>query len=100
VKKAMKTAPELERELGAMRLKAEELGKIEKYKGEDVYTHMVFAEKILDIAKQAKIETTTSSLWNIRDELPEILRETIPKNQPSWTAFAKAIKDVDMGHRA
>lgn len=98
IKKATKTKPELERELGAMRIKTEELGKTEKFRGEDVHTHMVFAEKILDLAKQAKIETTTSSLWNVRDELPEILREKIPENQPSWTAFVQAIKDVDMGH--
>ena len=98
VKKATKSAPELERELGAMRIKTEELGKTEKYKGEDVHTHMVFAEKILDLAKRAKIEETTSGLWNVRDELPEILREKIPEDQTSWTAFAQAIKDIDMGH--
>jgi hypothetical protein len=98
IKKAMKTAPELERELGAMRITTEELGKTEKYKGEDVHTHMIFAEKILDLAKRAKIEGSTSGLWSVRDELPEVLREKIPENQPSWTAFAQAIKDVDMGH--
>ena len=98
VKKAKKTAPELERELGAMRISTEELGKMEKYRGEDVHTHMIFAEKILDLAKRAKIETTTSGLWTVRDELPEILREKIPEDQPSWTAFAQAIKDINMGH--
>jgi hypothetical protein len=98
VKKAKKTAPELERELGAMRILTEELGKTEKYRGEDVHTHMIFAEKVLDLAKRAKIETTTSGLWTVRDALPEILREKIPEAQASWTAFAQAIKDVDMGH--
>ena len=98
VKKATKTAPELERELGTMRITTEELGKTEKFRGEDVYTHTIFTEKILDLAKRAKIETTASGLWNVRDELPEILREKIPENQASWTAFAQAIKDVDMGH--
>jgi hypothetical protein len=66
IKKATKTAPELERELGAMRMSMEELGKTEKYRGEDVYTHMVFAEKILDLAKRAKVEASTSGLWNVR----------------------------------
>ena len=51
IKKATKTSPELERELGAMRIVMEELGKTEKYRGEDVYTYMVFTEKILDLAK-------------------------------------------------
>ena len=59
---------------------------------------MLFAEKILDLAKRAKIETTTSGLWSVRDELPEVLREKIPESQTSWTAFTQAIKDVDMGH--
>ena len=98
VKKAMKTAPELERELGVMKITTEELGKTKKFKGEEVYTHMVFAEKILDLAKRAKIETSTSGLWSVRDGLPEVLQEKIPENQTSWTTFAQAIKDVDMGH--
>jgi hypothetical protein len=70
----------------------------EKFRGEEVYTHMIFAEKILDLAKRAKVESLTSGLWNVRDELPEILREKVPENQASWTAFAQAIKDVEMGH--
>ena len=73
VKKATKTAPELERELGAMRITTEELGKTEKYRGEEVHMHMIFAEKILDLAKRAKIETSTSGLWSIQDGLPEVL---------------------------
>jgi hypothetical protein len=76
----------------------EELGKMEKFRGEDVYTHTIFAEKIIDLAKQVKIETTTSGLWSVRDELPEVLREKVPENQTSWIAFAQAIKDIDMGH--
>ena len=98
VKKATKLAHELERELGTIRITTEELGKTEKYRGEDVHTHIIFAQKILDLAKRAKIEASTSGLWNVRDELPEVLREKIPENQASWTAFVQAIKDVDMGH--
>jgi len=98
IKKATKTTTELERELGAMRITTEELGKTEKYRGEEVFTHIVFAEKILDMAKRAKIEESASGLWNVRDELPEVLREKIPEDQGSWTAFVQAIKKVDMGH--
>jgi hypothetical protein len=81
-----------------MRIKTEELGMTEKFRGEEVYTHMIFAEKILDLAKRVKVESSTSGLWNVWDELPEILREKVPENQASWTAFAQAIKDVEMGH--
>jgi hypothetical protein len=65
ITKAAKTVPELERELGMMRIMTEELGKTEKYQGEEVYMHMIFTEKILDLAKRAKVERTTSGLWSI-----------------------------------
>jgi hypothetical protein len=81
-----------------MRIKTEELGKTEKYRGEDVHTHVVFAEKILDLAKQAKMEESTSGLWKVREKLPETLREKIPEDQSSWREFAQAIKKVGMGH--
>ena len=96
--KATRTAAELERELGAIRITTEELGKTEEFRGEDVYTHTIFAEKIINLTKQAKIETMTSGLWSVGDKLPEVLREKVLENQTSWIAFAQAIKDVDMGH--
>ena len=76
----------------------EELGKTEKYRGEDVYMHMIFAEKILDLAKRAKVESTTSGLWSVQDGLPEVLREKISENQTDWKAFTQAIRDMDMSH--
>ena len=59
---------------------------------------MIFAEKILDLAKCTKIENSTSGLWSMRDELPEVLWEKIPKNQANWMVFVQAIRAVDMGH--
>ena len=76
-----KTKLELERELAGMRIKTEDLGTIEKYRGEDVYTHVIFAEKVLDLAKHAKIETTASlGLFTLQDNLPEVLRERVPED--------------------
>ena len=71
--KATKTKVEIERELEQLKMGMEELGKTEKYRGEEVYTHIILAEKILDLAKQAKIEESTSGLWKVRDNLPETL---------------------------
>ena len=51
VERMKKSRLELERELVDMRIKPEELGKMGKYQGEDVYTHIIFAEKIIDLAK-------------------------------------------------
>ena len=89
----------MERELAEMRIKPEDLGIMEKYRGKDVYTHVIFAEKIIDLAKRAKIKTTTSlGLLTLRDNLPEVLRDKIPENQADWTLFANAIKAVELGH--
>lgn len=98
VAKVKKTGLELERELAGMRIKAEDLGETESYKGQDVYTHIVFTETIINLAKQAKIETTTSGLFNLQDELPDISHKKILENQTNWTSFADTIKKIDMGH--
>ena len=62
VEKAKRTETELERELCELRLKVEDLGKKEKYVGEGVYTHIIFAEKVLSLAKQAKISNGSNSI--------------------------------------
>jgi len=96
--KAKKTAVELERELVGLKLRVEDLGKKEKYGGQEVWSHIAFAENALNLARRAKIDTGTSSLWVVRDGLPEVIREKVPENQTSWATFCAAIKAVDMGH--
>jgi hypothetical protein len=44
---------EVMRRLFALRWKVEDLGKLEKLGGEDVYTHVVFSEKVLSLARGA-----------------------------------------------
>ena len=98
MEKAKKTAVELERELAGLKLRVEDLGKKEKYGGQEVWSHIAFTENALDLARRAKIEKGTSSLWVVRDGLPEVLREKVTENQASWTTFCNAIKAIDMGH--
>ncbi|EDR00264.1 uncharacterized protein LACBIDRAFT_314456 [Laccaria bicolor S238N-H82] len=98
VEKAKRTETELERELCELRLKTEDLGKKEKYAGEEVYTHVIFAEKALSLAKQAKISTGSNSIWKVRDELPDIIRQKVKETYPTWTEFCAAIKGVEMAH--
>jgi hypothetical protein len=96
--KAKKTAVELERELAGLKLRVEDLGKKEKYAGQEVWSHIAFAENALNLAQRAKIDTGTSSLWVVRDRLPEVIREKVSENQTSWATFCAAIKAVEMGH--
>jgi hypothetical protein len=95
---AKKTKSELEREILDMRLGTEELNKTETHLGVAVETHKIFADKLLDLAKRAKVEKTTTSIWQVRDNLPNILKSKIGESQTDWIAFCKAIKDVDPSH--
>jgi hypothetical protein len=49
--RAEKTPQDLERELLAMRLHTESLGKTEQYANDDVWTHVAFAQHALDLAR-------------------------------------------------
>ena len=98
ITQAKKSQLALERELQALRLLMEKLGKTESYGGEDVYTHIVFAEKAIDLARRAKIATTTNLIWQVRDQLPDVAKEKIDETQQDWTTFYKAIIDLPLGH--
>ena len=76
----------------------EDLGKKEKYAGEEVYTHVIFAEKALSLAWQAKISGGSNSIWKVHDELPEIIRQKVKETYSTWTDFCAAIKGIEMTH--
>lgn len=94
---AEKTPQDLERELLAMKLCMENLGKTEHYANNDVWTHVAIAQHALDLAKCASIATETSNIWQVRDALPKVVREKIPETQMDWTTFCDVIKKVEIG---
>jgi hypothetical protein len=98
VTKAKKTGIDLERDQQTLRIAVEDLGKTERYGGEDVWTHIAFAEKVLDLAKQAKINDTTNLIWMVCDNLPNVLKEKVNETQADWKAFCKAIKDIELSY--
>jgi hypothetical protein len=98
VDRAEKTPQDLERELLAMRLRPESLGKTERYANDDVWTHVVFAQRALDLARRAGIAGGIGNIWQVRDELPNVVKEKVPEKQTDWTTFCDAIKQVDVGH--
>ena len=95
---AKKTQSELEREILEMKLGTEELNKTEMHLGVAMKTHKIFADKLLDLAKHAKVEKTTMSIWQARDKLPDILKSRISESHTDWISFCKAIKDVNLSH--
>ena len=98
-KKAVrKTTEEYEEEITGLKLKMEDLGKKEKTAGREVYSHIVWADKMLTVVRGAKLETTTTYIGHVRKELPKLLREKVGAGHTDWTAFLQAVRDVDVDH--
>ena len=83
-----------------MRLRIENLGKTERYANDDVWMHIAFAQRALDLARRAAsgIATGTNNIWQVRDALPEVVKKKVPENQMDWVTFCDVIKKVDVGH--
>ena len=95
-KQTKKTDEEYEDKIMGRKLRTEDLGKKEKVAGREIYTHIAWANKMATSVKQAKWETTTNHLRQVRKELPNILREKIGTGHADWEEFLKAVRDVDV----
>ena len=95
VQKAKKSLADLERKLSKLRLNKKTLATTINYGGQDAWSHIVFAEKVLDLAKQASLEKTRSSLTTVHDNLPEVLKEKI-SSSGTWEAFCTEMKAVNI----
>jgi hypothetical protein len=97
-KAAKKTKEEYEEEITGLKLKMEDLGKKEKTAGREIYSHIVWADKMATTVKGAKIEATTTYIGQVRKELPRSLREKVGAGHADWTSFLQAVRDVDVDH--
>jgi hypothetical protein len=97
-KSAKKTKEEYEEEIAELRLRMEDLGKKEKTAGREVYSHIVWADKMAVIVKGARIEKTTTYIGQVRKELPKLMREKVGGGHADWAAFLQAVRDVDVDY--
>jgi hypothetical protein len=98
IEQAKKSKTDYERELEALRLDNDKLGEKETIAGIEAYTHVAFAAKALELAKRANIDEGTSYIWQVRDKLPDIIRDKVPAGHENWTSFTNAIRNVDITH--
>lgn len=71
---------------------------MEKYQRVDVWSHIAFTEKVLSLAKQAKISMGSNSIWKVCDELPKIKCQKVKEMYANWNEFCGVIKEVEMSH--
>ena len=98
IQKAKKLELELEREPCELRLKVDDLGKKGEHVEEEVWLHVVLAEKALSLARQAKINKGSNLIWKVCNKLPKIICQKVKETYPTWDEFCTAIKEVNMSH--
>ena len=97
-KAAKKTKEEYEEEITGLQLKMEDLGKKEMLAGREIYSHIVWADKMAVIVRGAKLETTTTYIGHVRKELPKLLKEKVGTGHGDWLDFLQAIRDIELDH--
>lgn len=93
-----KAQTDYELELAETVLQAKELGKKEIVLGREVWTHVVWADKMQKIAAGAKVDSGTMYIAHARRSLPDIIKDKIPSTFKSWAEFLKAVREVDIEH--
>ncbi|KAJ6557756.1 hypothetical protein B0H19DRAFT_1025006 [Mycena capillaripes] len=86
-------------EYGTMLMKCklgmEELGTKVKVADREVWAHIAWASKMQRLAANAGVTATSTYIEQVRLELPKQIRTKIGKAFANWTAFIKAVRDVD-----
>ncbi|KAF8883354.1 hypothetical protein CPB84DRAFT_1623672, partial [Gymnopilus junonius] len=97
-KAAKKTKEEYEEDIMMLRLKMEDIGKKEKITGCEVYSHIAWTDKMEVLIKGAKLDNMTTLISGVCKELPKLVKDKIGSGHANWTAFLKAIHDIDIDY--
>ena len=98
VTQAKRTEQEIERELLSPLLMEKELGKKIKIGGVNIWSHIMWADKITILVSEANIALKTTHIWQVRDKMPDAIKDVVKSTHTNWTAFLQAVCDVDLQH--
>ncbi|THU78995.1 hypothetical protein K435DRAFT_811079 [Dendrothele bispora CBS 962.96] len=96
VKAAKKTRAEYEVELLGHKLAEEDVGKKVELYGQEVFTHMAWAEKIRELVQGAGVDITTSSIYlgQVRQNIPDALQDELKGEYANWEGYLTAVKGL------
>ena len=98
IKQATRSEQELEQELLITVLEEKELGEKVNNGGIEVWSHVAWADKIAILVNEANLSMKTTYIWQVRDKLPEAIKDVVKSSQADWTAFLQAVRDIDLQH--
>ena len=97
IQRVAKTTKDYEKELLELTLAEEDVGTIKTKSGVQAWTHVIWAEGALALAKLAKVEKSAVLIWQVRERLPEIVRDLLDEEYTNWETFTGAVKGLSTG---
>ena len=97
IQRAAKTMKDYKKELLELTLAEEDVGTIKTKSGVQAWTHIIWAEGALALAKLAKVEKSAVLIWQVREWLPEIVQDLLDEEYANWEMFTGAVKGLSMG---
>ena len=96
IPQAVKMTRDYEKELLELKLVEEEVGTIKTKGGVQAWTHIIWVEGVLSLAKLAKIEKSSVLIWQVRKCLPEVIWDLLDEDHEDWKYFTLAVKRLSM----
>jgi len=97
IQRAAKTTKDYEKELLDLTLAEEDIGTIKTKSGVQAWTHVIWAEGALALEKLAKVEKSAVLIWQVREKLPEMVRDLLDEEYVNWEMFTGAVKGLSTG---
>ena len=85
-----------EDELMKLKLTDKILGEKVEDGGIKVWTHVKWADDVLDLATKAGLATSTSYLHPVRHSLLDVIKDNITKEHANWTAFTSEVHAINI----
>jgi hypothetical protein len=92
---AARSQGEYENDLLEAQLPEAKVGRREKDKDRESWSHITFADKLLALAQRAGIASGSTMISIAHRNLPKPIRERLKSTYTTWSDFTKAIREVD-----
>lgn len=91
---AERTPAEAESELMTIKLLDSKLGQKETMGGAEVYSHIAFARRLLELAIEAEVVDKTTYIVPVRKALPSIIKSALHSTYTNWREFTTGIQNI------
>ena len=71
-----------------------EVGSIKSVGRQKVWTHVKWVEEALELATLVEIETESMLIWQVKKQLPKVVRKLLDDEYLDWKAFTDAVKGL------